>query len=924
MKFLRFQIIVIFGLIGILNFLPTFILAEDARPSQARVWDVFTRQAYLSGADEDWDGVNDDEERLGKILWGTVTGTNASWVAGGASPTVVAAWAVSAPDNDVQPVSLPFAFPLGTQSWTQVWIGVNGTLGFGSGQPSPLSQPLPSLTLGSNPFFAIFWNQLHLDPTASGRAWTSSPGAGRFVVCWEHLQLGGQANSSISFQVELRQDGETFWRYRELNAASASVTNGVVGIQADGSGWWFPSAMLQSNLTLRVTSITGLSPYDADTDGDGIIDGIELYYYQPDAVDGRYLSPVRPDNPGDFDRDGLEVEQEYLHGQLDPFYWDSDGDMLSDGYEVKTRLLATNASGIHSLPGDADGDGLSNYLERLHRSQPRLADSDGDGRGDAIEIAAGSNPAGPGAVASADWLAPVNFILGDPGLDGKTEAYEMMIDSLSGDARSFTFQNTNYGVVQTQELQLVIGGRYRLGVRHLGSVRSSGGAIDLDYEADVDGVGGTVIAVTDDSGMLGQHLSASLLPAGTEPMDTNRFATVWVQSRVLLDGSTPVVDPILKPRLSAWGAGRISTAGPVNVGELKDPGVLVLPTYSAAMGSVMPAKIRFHALGVGSGFTRWLHFSNPTRVSYKLSGMSVPLVPTASEFQIPGAISVDADVELYPNGTWPIGTTVLVEYVVKDAAGQVIIARDGVRLIGQVIATLGDSLTFGFRRRLDGTHETPSWPRPWVVYPSHGEWSGYPGASWSDIAYQGFRGYLRRDLTTAVSWAGFPANGHGPDHCGYPGADTTDIINTLGDTSRLYPSTAIQTGPSDLVVFYFIGINDVVSHRNAATIYSSWVHGINSILAKRSGHGRTLIVGVTLPPLSPKYFAYTNERQRELLALNVKIRAHTLSAPYARYVVADLENIQHDSDDDGLHFFSGGYERIEQVFRQAILNGLKK
>ncbi len=923
MRYRCFQVIAISGLIGILNFLPTLILAEDARPSQARVWDVFTQQAYRSGADTDWDGINDSEERLGNILWGDVTGADASWYTGGGGETVVAAWTVSAPDYDVQPVSLPFAFPLGTQSWTQAWIGVNGTLGFGAAQASLLAQPLPALALGSNPFFAIFWDQLHLDPTVGGRVWTSSPDVGRFVVCWEHLQLDGQTNSSISFQAELRQDGEMFWSYRELDAAEANVTNGVLGIQADGSGWWIPSAMLYSNLTLRVTSIRGLSPNDADTDGDGIIDGIELYYYQPDAANGRYLSPVRPDNPGDIDRDGLEVEQEYLYGRLDPFYWDTDGDMLSDGYEVKTRLLANSAVGIHGLHGDADGDGLSNYLERLHRSQPRLADSDGDGRSDASEIAVGSNPAGPGGVPSGVWLAPVRFTLGDPGLDGKTEAYEMTVDALSGDTRSFTFQNTNYGIVQAQELQLAIGGRYRLGIHHLGSVRSSGGFVDLDYEAGVAGVDGTVIHVTDTSGLLGRHLSFSLLPPGVEPFDTNRFATVWVQSRVLPDGSIPVIDPVLTPRVSAWAAGRISTAGPVNASELKDPGVLVLPNYSAVMGWVLPTKIRFHGLGVESGCTRWLRFNNPSRVSYQFPGMGTPLVPTGYDVQITGSISADADVELRANGTWPIGMTVLVEYVVKDAAGQAVIAREGVRLIGQVVTALGDSLTFGFRRRADGTEETPHWNRPWLVYPSASAWSGFSG-SWSDIAYQGFRGYLRRDLTTSVPWAGHPANGHGPDHCGYPGCYTTDITSTLADTSRAYPSSAIQVGPSDLVVFYFIGMNDVIARRSAKTIYSNWVQGLNSILAKRSGYGRTLIIGVTLPKMSSKYGGYSSESQSVLLALNAKIRSHTFAAPYTRYVVADLENIRHDSDDDGLHFLSGGYDQIEQVYRQAILGGLKK
>ncbi len=923
MRYRCFQIIAISGLTGIINFLPTFGWAEDARPSQARVWDVFTRQAYLSGADGDWDGINDSEERLGKILWGNVTGVTANWYAGGENPSMVAAWTSSAPDNDVQPVLLPFAFPLGTQSWTQAWIGVNGTLGFGAAQASLLAQPLPALALGSNPFFAIFWDQLHLEPSAGGRVWTSSPGVGRFIVCWEHLQLGGETNSSISFQAELRQDGEMFWCYRELDTAGADVTNGVVGIQAEGSGWWLPSAILHSNLTLRVTSILALSSDNADTDGDGIIDGIELYYYQPDAANGRYLSPVRSDNPDDFDCDGLEVEQEYLYGRLNPFYWDTDGDMLSDGYEVNTRLLANNATGIHGLNGDADGDSLSNYLERLHRSQPRLADSDGDARSDALEIAMGSNPAGLGGVPSGVWLAPVQFTLGDPGLDGKTEAYAMMIDSLSGDTRGFTLQNIGYGVMQSQAFQLAIGGHYRLGLHHLGSVKSSAGAVDLDYEAGVVGVDGTVIAVTDASGMLGRHLTSSLIPAGTEPMNPNAFATVWVQSRVLPDGSVPVFDPVLTPRLSAWAPGRISTAGPVNASELQDPGVLVLPNYSAVMGSVLPTKIRFHGLGVESGCTRWLHFSNPSRISYQFSGMGTPLVPSGSEVQIPGFLSADADIDLRANGTWPIGTTLLVECMVKDATGQIVIARDGVRLIGQVVTALGDSLTFGFRRRANGDEETPHWNRPWLVYPSASVWSGFSG-SWSDIAYQGFRGYLRRDLTTSVPWAGHPANGHGPDHCGYLGSYTTDITSTLGDTSRAYPSSAIQVGPSDLVVFYFIGINDVIAHRSARTIYSNWVQGINSILAKRSGYGRTLIVGVTLPKMSSRYFGYSSASQSELLAFNAKIRAHTLAAPYTRYVVADLENIRHDSDDDGLHFLSGGYDQIEQVYRKAILSGLKK
>lgn len=913
MKRSRTQVIAMSAWVVFLVFQPMVVSAEDMRPAQARVWDPFTRQAYLSGEDGDWDGINDDEERLGKILWGEIIDDDAAWCEGDEAETVV----------DGQLVSLPFAFPLGTQSWNQVWVGVNGTLGFEGDQSSSQARPLPASELGPKAFFAVFWDELSLNPAKGGRVWTLTPTNGRFVVCWEYLQLSGQAESSISFQAELCENGEMFWRYRELDAAGAAMTNGVTGIQANDLGWWIPSTMLRPDMALWVVSIDGLSPDNPDTDGDGIIDGIELYYYRPRTPGGRTLSPVVSDNPGDFDRDGLNVEQEYLHGQLDPFYWDTDGDMLSDGYEVSTRLLANNAEGIHGLYGDADGDGLSNYEERLYRSQPRLADSDGDGRNDADEIALGLNPTGPGGVKSPDWLAPVKLRLGDPGLDGKTEAYEMLIDALSGDTRGFTFQNTKYGVVQEQVIQLAIGGRYEVRIRHLGSVRSSNGAIDPDYIAGITGVDGTVIAGTDASGLLGQHFFDGSLPAGTEPLDTNRVATVWVQYRVLPDGSVPIADPIFKPRLSAWAAGRRSAAGSVNTEELSDPGVLVLPDYSAVMGAVLPAKIRLHGLDATSGCTRWLRFSSPSQISYKFSSMSGSFVPGVSEVKISGLTTADVDVEVRPAGAWPIGTTVIVECVVKDATGSAVIAKNSVRLIGQTVFALGDSLTYGFRRRSNGTYEMPLWKYPWLTYPARADWDGYWGV-WSDIAYQGFRGYLMRDLTTSIPWAGHPANGHGPDHCGYAGSSTTDIASMLIDTSRTYPGSAVQAGPSDLVVFYFIGINDIIAGRNAATVYSHWLQGIDRILAKRSGHGRTLLVGVTLPKMSSRYFGYSNGRQQELIALNKKIRAYFPTAPYVRYVVADIENVTHDSDDDGLHFLAGGYARIEQILRQTLLNGLKQ
>jgi hypothetical protein len=49
-----------------------------------------------------------------------------------------------------------------------------------------------------------------------------------------------------------------------------------------------------------------------------------------------------------------------------------------------------------------------------------------------------------------------------------------------------------------------------------------------------------------------------------------------------------------------------------------------------------------------------------------------------------------------------------------------------------------------------------------------------------------------------------------------------------------------------------------------------------------------------------------------------------ISAPHACYVVADAEFVPHDSNDDGLHFMATGYERVEQIIRQALLTGLQR
>jgi hypothetical protein len=891
--------------------------AEEIGPPWARAWDAVSRQAYRNGADTDWDGLNDDEEAIGLVLWGAAGSADQGWVSG-PGVSEIAEWNWSGIDDDVQPVELPFAFLWGTQSWTSIWVGVNGTLGFERGQSSPVPRPLPAASAGPYPFFGVFWQQLYLDPAAGGRVWTWAPETGRFVICWENLWLSNAVNSRISFQAELRRDGSMIWRYRDLNDGRGGVASAVLGAQRDDRGWWCVSDSLAPGAALLLVPLTGVSATNADSDGDGVADGVEFFYaHRPGSLPEQRLDPARPDNPGDCDRDGLDVTAEYLYGRLDPFYWDSDGDMLGDGYEVASRLLAYDATGIHGLQGDGDGDGISNLKERLHRCQPRLADSDGDGRRDPFEIAIGANPAGAGAVASSAWLAPVNVVLGDPGLDGATEAYEMRLDAVSGDTRSFTFQNSAYGVVQTQTLWLAIGATYRVSLNHLGSVRAANGFADPDYEARIEGVDGTVLDSDDPAALLGRHLASGSVPPGVARIDTNRQATLWIQSRMLPDGTIPVADPRLTPEMSAWSAGRAGTVGALPADQLAAPGVLVLPN-AFAVGAITPARLRVHALGGVAGVTRWLRFSDPSRITLQRSG-GAATVPT-DVVQVEGDIAVNADYDIRMQGNWAAGTQVRVDYLLRNTAGQ-ILAIKSARLLGPVIFAVGDSMTYGVRRRRDGTMETPNWGNPWLSYPSPSSWNGYYGL-WNDPDFQGIRGFLLGDLTAAVPWIGHDANGHGPNHCGYSGSRTYDINETMANTARTYPRAGLLVNPSHTIVLYWIGLNDTSRSDSATEIFNRWKMGIDQIMQLRAGRGRTLIVGVTLPRIRSDYSGYSRDRQTKQDAVNAMIRGYQLSAPHARYVVADIESVPHDSNDDGLHFMATGYRSVEMIVRQAIINGL--
>ena len=103
-----------------------------------------------------------------------------------------------------------------------------------------------------------------------------------------------------------------------------------------------------------------------DADGDNMADYWEIRHFGSITVS---------DGTGDSDLDGLTDFEEYMH-QTDPLRPDTDGDGADDGLEV--------ALGMDPLDPDQDNDGMLDGWELLHGLNPFVNDADEDPDGDGM------------------------------------------------------------------------------------------------------------------------------------------------------------------------------------------------------------------------------------------------------------------------------------------------------------------------------------------------------------------------------------------------------------------------------------------------------------------------------------------------------------------------------------------------------------
>jgi hypothetical protein len=138
----------------------------------------------------------------------------------------------------------------------------------------------------------------------------------------------------------------------------------------------------------------GTNPSLADTDGDGLLDGDNIILT---SADPRYTAWA---TVGILFTDAGAQRTFRGEGELgtDPLKADTDGDGLPDGVETSTGIWGSASdTGTNPLNADTDGDGLPDGVETNTGifvsatntgTNPLLADTDGDGAGDWYEITA--------------------------------------------------------------------------------------------------------------------------------------------------------------------------------------------------------------------------------------------------------------------------------------------------------------------------------------------------------------------------------------------------------------------------------------------------------------------------------------------------------------------------------------------------------
>lgn len=225
--------------------------------------------------------------------------------------------------------------------------------------------------------------------------------------------------------------------------------------------------------------------YFYDTDYDKLVNILEYYANQDIFLD--------QENNGKMKR-SLDKQTPIYNLGTSPNLADSDKDLLLDGFEFSNRMNPTKSDNFMS---DYDNDQLTNLDEQIHHTDPKTADSDGDGVSDGEEVAKNADPNDPsdgGRELKLTEDALIRLTVGDHS-GSNSERYTITVGDIS-------HQSPDFGKVGSGEY-IYRPGTYTIEVTWVATKLITP---DYDYTAMVEKVSGSAtVKIEDPLGLLGNH-----------------------------------------------------------------------------------------------------------------------------------------------------------------------------------------------------------------------------------------------------------------------------------------------------------------------------------------------------------------------------------------------------------------------------------
>jgi hypothetical protein len=266
----------------------------------------------------------------------------------------------------------------GTDVWVDVWFGTNAGA---MTKVASLQQNLTSFLVNLPGANTYFWRiDSYLDGTPTGTPVQStvfnfivsdSDGDG-FPDAYELLHTDPASATALNREDDRDQDGITNWNEFQnttnpsladtdgdglLDGSSITVASGDPRYTAWATaGIRFTEAGGQR--TFRSENVLGTNPIKADTDNDGLSDGVETNTGTFVSASNTGTNPLNPDTDADGLKDGVETNTgTYVSATntgTSPLNSDTDGDGAGDWYEVVIIDKKPSLGSPPNSPNDAN------------------------------------------------------------------------------------------------------------------------------------------------------------------------------------------------------------------------------------------------------------------------------------------------------------------------------------------------------------------------------------------------------------------------------------------------------------------------------------------------------------------------------------------------------------------------------------------